>query len=51
VAALMQERANDVVRCWEELQPALRVFRGLAGPLPYRIQGTDPDPNFHLHWK
>jgi hypothetical protein len=51
VAALLKERPDDVKRCWHELLPAIRLFRGLADPMPYRVQGVAPDPDFHLHWK
>jgi hypothetical protein len=51
VAALLKERPNDVIKAWNELQPALRLFFGLADPMPYRIQAADDDPNFILHWK
>jgi hypothetical protein len=50
IATFLKEHADDVGRCWDELKPALRLFRGLADPMPYRIQGLTPDPNFHVHW-
>jgi hypothetical protein len=50
VSAIMAERPDDVARCWQELRPAIELFRGLASPFPYRVLGTAADPSFRLHW-